>query len=168
MNCCISINRSEFVTQNISKLVKILKVLGCIVIVIAGVLVVFDLWSAIFMIFSWILTCFMLISRNWQVCVGNELVLILALARDGLLVLHGFMAKGWELSELGIVYLVLLLRFPVMILAAFYTFVLYKELKAAAIESINSVTVVTNYGSALSDGEMETQASRYEGPCYKI
>lgn len=168
MNCCISINRSEFVSQNLSKLMKILKVLGCTLIVLAGVLVIFDLWSAIFMIFSWILTSFMLISRNWQVCVGNELVLILALARDSLCVLHRFMSKECQLNEFGIVYLILLLRFPVMILAAFYTFILYKELKAATIESIDSVTVVMNYGSTLTDGERETQASRYEGPCYKI
>jgi hypothetical protein len=168
MNCCFSINRYDPVTSNVRKLTRILKVLGLVLIVFAFFTLIFNLISAVLMIFTWFLICFVLLTRNWQACVGIIVVLTGDFIWAVLIFLHVLIGERGDLERVGIRPLLFLVKLPLILLILFYTFLMYRELKALAIESVESVAVFFNYGANLTQDEDGQQTNQFPGPSYKI
>lgn len=168
MNCCFSVKNCELRNGNVRKIVRVLKVLGYLQVLVCLYTFVVSLASGVIMGIACFALFFVLAVKTWEACVFYILGCLVDFYFSFLFVLRVVvesMEFGGSFRVMKVVYLV---KFPVCLLCGFYCFLLYKELKAEAIEEASEVIVVTNYGANENRSGFNEDLEYFRGDSYRI
>ena len=146
MLCCLPLDLSEQANPQTIKLMRILKII-CAVQVCLGIFTMFvSIWSGIMLLLGAMILVLAIWTKNWCTCIIYIILCMMDIMSSVLVVGDYFSENDVMEDNFAILVVLYMIRFPFYLVAIYYTFLAYRELKGLLIESIDRGGA-ENYGA---------------------
>lgn len=138
MFCCFPTGIDENSNPKVQRLFSIIKILAVVQLCFAVPNFLIDIMGGIMMLIGSLVLWCITYNKNWCSCV---FYIVLALMNSlGTIILTGsyFTSNDDVSSPVGIIVCIMLFKLPFYVIAVYYVFLTYREIKALFIEAISS------------------------------